>query len=130
MQRATNRVTSRASLLRRCSVLFLGTHVLHTRQLSQVATLSDVDLFCSPIFRRTSRRESVCLLRALRAQDVLREAQMAKEKGVPYSIVFVGVNGVGKSTNLAKVAYWLLQHDMTVMIAACDTFRAGASSRT
>jgi signal recognition particle GTPase len=24
------------------------------------------------------------------------------------------------------VAYWLLKHDMTVMIAACDTFRAGA----
>jgi len=66
------------------------------------------------------------ILTPRRSTDVLREAQMAKEKGVPYSIVFVGVNGVGKSTNLAKVAYWLLQHDMTVMIAACDTFRAGA----
>ena len=38
----------------------------------------------------------------------------------------MGVNGVGKSTNLSKVAYWLLQHDVKVMIAACDTFRAGA----
>jgi signal recognition particle receptor subunit alpha len=46
--------------------------------------------------------------------------------GRPYTIVFVGVNGVGKSTNLSKVAYWLLQHDVKVMIAACDTFRAGA----
>lgn len=40
--------------------------------------------------------------------------QAAKARGKPYTIVFVGVNGVGKSTNLAKVAYWLLQHDISV----------------
>ncbi|KAK0527652.1 hypothetical protein OC834_004339 [Tilletia horrida] len=44
----------------------------------------------------------------------------------PYSICFVGVNGVGKSTNLAKVCFWLLQNDLRVLIAACDTFRSGA----
>lgn len=38
----------------------------------------------------------------------------------------VGVNGVGKSTSLAKVAYWLLQHGLSVTLAACDTFRSGA----
>ena len=38
----------------------------------------------------------------------------AKARGRPYTIVFVGVNGVGKSTNLAKVAYWLLQNDVSV----------------
>lgn len=41
-------------------------------------------------------------------------------------MVFVGVNGVGKSTNLSKVAFWLLQNDLRVLIAACDTFRSGA----
>ena len=50
----------------------------------------------------------------------------AREQGRAYSIVFVGVNGVGKSTNLSKVCYWLLQNKLRVMIAACDTFRAGA----
>ena len=40
--------------------------------------------------------------------------QAAKARGKPYTIVFVGVNGVGKSTNLAKVAYWLLQNDISV----------------
>lgn len=44
----------------------------------------------------------------------------------PYAITFVGVNGVGKSTNLSKVCFWLLQNKMRVLIAACDTFRAGA----
>ncbi|KMV65168.1 signal recognition particle GTPase [Encephalitozoon cuniculi EcunIII-L] len=46
-------------------------------------------------------------------------------KGV-FSICFVGVNGVGKSTSLAKICYWLLQNKLRVYIAACDTFRAGA----
>lgn len=41
-------------------------------------------------------------------------------------MTFVGVNGVGKSTNLSKVAFWLLQNDFRVLIAACDTFRSGA----
>ncbi|WVQ86159.1 hypothetical protein IAT38_008327 [Cryptococcus sp. DSM 104549] len=44
----------------------------------------------------------------------------------PYTLTFVGVNGVGKSTNLSKVCFWLLQNGMKVLIAACDTFRSGA----
>lgn len=43
-----------------------------------------------------------------------------------FSICFVGVNGVGKSTTLAKIACWLIQNGLRVYIAACDTFRAGA----
>lgn len=41
-------------------------------------------------------------------------------------VVFCGVNGVGKSTNLAKIAYWLGSQGLKVQLAACDTFRAGA----
>lgn len=48
------------------------------------------------------------------------------ESRKPYVISFVGVNGVGKSTNLSKVAFWLLQNKHRVLIAACDTFRSGA----
>lgn len=57
--------------------------------------------------------------------DPLREA--LSKRGRPYVIVFVGVNGVGKSTSLAKVAYLLkTKGQLSLMIAACDTFRAGA----
>lgn len=48
------------------------------------------------------------------------------QHATPYTITFVGVNGVGKSTNLSKVAFWLLQNKLRVLIAACDTFRSGA----
>nr|DAD27455.1 TPA_asm: hypothetical protein HUJ06_028923 [Nelumbo nucifera] len=68
----------------------------------------------------------VRILTPKRSIDILRDVHAVKEHGKPYVIVFVGVNGVGKSTNLAKVAYWLLQHKIKVMMAACDTFRSGA----
>ncbi|GAV83209.1 SRP54 domain-containing protein/SRP54_N domain-containing protein/SRP-alpha_N domain-containing protein [Cephalotus follicularis] len=68
----------------------------------------------------------VRILTPRRSIDILREVHAAKEQRKPYVVVFVGVNGVGKSTNLAKVAYWLLQHKVSVMMAACDTFRSGA----
>ncbi|CAK5264698.1 unnamed protein product [Mycena citricolor] len=48
------------------------------------------------------------------------------QQRMPYSITFVGVNGVGKSTNLSKVCFWLIQNGLRVLIAACDTFRSGA----
>jgi len=35
--------------------------------------------------------------------DILRDAMMAKKNDKPYVMAFCGVNGVGKSTNLAKV---------------------------
>ncbi|CAI9089380.1 OLC1v1023945C1 [Oldenlandia corymbosa var. corymbosa] len=68
----------------------------------------------------------VRVLTPRRSIDILRDVYAAKDQGKPYVMAFVGVNGVGKSTNLAKVAYWLQQHNVRVMIAACDTFRAGA----
>ncbi|KAL7193470.1 hypothetical protein ACSBR2_025141 [Camellia fascicularis] len=68
----------------------------------------------------------VRILTPRRSIDILRDVHAAKEQRKPYVVVFVGVNGVGKSTNLAKVAYWLLQHKVNVMMAACDTFRSGA----
>ena len=49
-----------------------------------------------------------------------------KKNPKPYVISVVGVNGVGKSTNLSKLAFWLLQNDFKVLITACDTFRSGA----
>ena len=58
--------------------------------------------------------------------DLLRDIAQAQAENRPYTIVFIGVNGVGKSTNLSKTAFWLLQNNLKVLIAACDTFRSGA----
>ena len=44
----------------------------------------------------------------------------------PYVILVVGVNGVGKTTTIAKLAYQYKQAGKTVMLGASDTFRAAA----
>ncbi|MGP8077766.1 MAG: signal recognition particle-docking protein FtsY [Thermoplasmata archaeon] len=44
----------------------------------------------------------------------------------PYIILFVGVNGTGKTTTVAKFAGWLRAQGFSSVIAAGDTFRAGA----
>ncbi len=41
-------------------------------------------------------------------------------------ISIVGVNGTGKTTTSAKLAHWLKSQNQTVLLAACDTFRAAA----
>ena len=48
----------------------------------------------------------------------------AKDK--PVKILFVGVNGTGKTTSIAKVAKYLMDQSYSVVLAAGDTFRAGA----
>lgn len=66
---------------------------------------------------RSSMEEALRrILTPKRSTDILREAKAARERGRPYTVVFVGVNGVGKSTNLAKVAYWLQSHNMKARV--------------
>ena len=49
-----------------------------------------------------------------------------KSKEKPIKILFVGVNGTGKTTSIAKVARYLMNQNYSVVLAAGDTFRAGA----
>ncbi|KAI5924442.1 signal recognition particle, alpha subunit, N-terminal-domain-containing protein [Camillea tinctor] len=65
--------------------------------------------------------------------DLLREIDAVTKPSItsmrkprPYVISIVGVNGVGKSTNLSKICFFLLQNKYKVLIAAGDTFRSGA----
>ncbi len=66
------------------------------------------------------------ILTSSRQIDLLKEADEKRSTRRPYVITFIGVNGVGKSTNLAKVAYMFKNQGFKVMLAACDNFRAGA----
>lgn len=66
---------------------------------------------------------SLDLLHEIQAVTAPTNKQQAPR---PYVISIVGVNGVGKSTNLSKICFFLLQNNYRVLIAACDTFRSGA----
>lgn len=48
------------------------------------------------------------------------------EQKRPTVIMFVGINGTGKTTAIAKIANRIMNNGQTVVLAACDTFRAGA----
>lgn len=59
-----------------------------------------------------------------RSEGDFLAALEGKEK--PYVIMFVGVNGSGKTTSIAKMAHYLLKKGYSCVMAAGDTFRAGA----
>ncbi len=63
------------------------------------------------------------------APDLVEGAKEKCSVGRPYVIAFFGVNGVGKTTTIAKVAKYLKDRGVPVLIAAADTFRAGAQEQ-
>jgi fused signal recognition particle receptor len=55
--------------------------------------------------------------------------QKSEQKSGPVVIVFLGFNGSGKTTSLAKVGDWLKEKGFSVVFAAADTFRAAAEEQ-
>ena len=61
-------------------------------------------------------------------EDTLSEAEVPALE-YPAVIMLVGVNGVGKTTTIGKLANYFVRKDKTVTVAAADTFRAAASDQ-
>lgn len=61
-------------------------------------------------------------------EEKLNEAPVPEWK-FPVVIMFVGVNGVGKTTTIGKVANYFVSQKKSVLLAAADTFRAAASDQ-
>ena len=61
-------------------------------------------------------------------EDTLNEAEIP-QISFPCVIMFVGVNGVGKTTTIGKVANYFVKQGKSVTVAAADTFRAAASDQ-
>jgi len=58
--------------------------------------------------------------------DLLQVLENKRKSKEPCAIVFVGINGTGKTTTIAKVAQLLQKKKYSVVLAGADTFRAGA----
>ncbi|MGI6589161.1 MAG: signal recognition particle-docking protein FtsY [Candidatus Iainarchaeum sp.] len=58
--------------------------------------------------------------------NVLENAKEAKKKGEVYKILLLGPNGAGKTTAIAKLANYFKKNGLSCILAAGDTFRAGA----
>jgi len=70
-------------------------------------------------------REEIVSLLQENNSDTLEDFELPIGK-TPYVIMVVGVNGVGKTTTIGKLAYQFKQKGYSVMLGAADTFRAAA----
>lgn len=74
------------------------------------------------------RDEIIALLDETEHPNLIKEFDFPK-RSAPYVIMVVGVNGVGKTTTIGKLAYQFKKAGKNVMLGAADTFRAAAVSQ-
>ena len=84
-------------------------------------------------------RDAYCSRRIVKSEDIVpflkehmksywprQDRQLKTAESGPTVILVAGINGSGKTTSIAKLAYVLSSNDKKVIVAACDTFRAAA----
>ncbi len=76
---------------------------------------------------RTILREVLCkTLEKGEKNDFLDLVKRKREMKEPAIIVFVGINGTGKTTTIAKIANFLMKNGFTTVLACADTYRTGS----
>ncbi|OPX58678.1 MAG: Signal recognition particle 54 kDa protein [Methanobacterium sp. PtaB.Bin024] len=77
-------------------------------------------------FTKEALKNAISDILVVEGPDLEELVKDAKKTGEPLKIMFVGVNGTGKTTTISKIADYYLKEGYTPVIAASDTFRAGA----
>jgi len=78
------------------------------------------------IVRRSLHEILITILTTNEKIDLLEKVKEKRRANEPYVIVFVGINGTGKTTTIAKVAQLLMKNRYSVILACSDTYRAGS----
>lgn len=71
-------------------------------------------------------RNAVAEIIDIPGKSMTEMIEAKKAQGEPFVVMFVGINGTGKTTTIGKLANYYLKKGYTPVIAAADTFRAGA----
>ena len=71
-------------------------------------------------------RDTVAEIIDIPGKSMTEMIEEKKAQGEPLIVMFVGINGTGKTTTIGKLANYYLKKGYTPVIAASDTFRAGA----
>lgn len=77
-------------------------------------------------FTKEALKNAISEILNVETQDINELLRKSRETGEPLKLMFVGINGTGKTTTIAKVATHFIEKGYTPVIAAADTFRAGA----
>ncbi len=76
---------------------------------------------------RTALRESLeAVMDSNNKLNIFEKISQSKKDGEPFSVMFVGINGTGKTTTIAKFTHKLQEAGYSVVLASGDTYRAGA----
>lgn len=107
-------------------------------ELEEILILADVGVttagkICSRLGERIKRRninstelrESLCEI----VTELMEPDEPLVTETKPSVVLVVGVNGVGKTTSIGKLAYWLQGQGKKVLLGAADTFRAAAGEQ-
>jgi len=78
------------------------------------------------IVKRNLHEILLGILTANEKISLLENVERKRKMNEPYSILFVGINGTGKTTSIAKVAKLLMKKGYSVVLACSDTYRAGS----
>ena len=132
-------IKSRHALTQGISQLFSGAELdeEHFDDLEDLLISSDVGVEASQRIvegvKKTAKARGVSTLKELQTiihgemLGTLSACKAAPEiQGSPYVMLIVGVNGVGKTTSVAKIAKHFQKKGNSVLLAAADTFRAAA----
>lgn len=107
-------------------------------ELEELLILADVGVttagkICSRLGERIKRRnidstelrENLCEI----VTELMEPDEPLVTETKPSVVLVVGVNGVGKTTSIGKLAYWLQGQGKKVLLGAADTFRAAAGEQ-
>lgn len=107
-------------------------------ELEEILILADVGVttagkICSRLGERIKRRnidstelrENLCEI----VTELMEPDETLVTETKPSVVLVVGVNGVGKTTSIGKLAYWLQGQGKKVLLGAADTFRAAAGEQ-
>lgn len=77
-------------------------------------------------FTKDALKKAISDILSVDSKSIKELIAERRKEGEPLKIMFVGINGSGKTTTISKIADYFLRNGYTPVIAASDTFRAGA----
>lgn len=147
IKRLTKKLSrTRESLVHQMDELFLGKKVIDLELLDDLEELlitSDIGVstatelldYARKKVKRNELSDPLSLKKFIKEKlrsfmvDSTQPAELVMPETGPFVIMVVGVNGVGKTTTIGKIAHKFIQSGQSVLLAAADTFRAAAVSQ-
>lgn len=78
------------------------------------------------IVKRVLQEVLYDILMTARQVSLLDQIESKKQRSEPLIVVFIGINGTGKTTTIGKIAHLLLEKGYSVVLAGSDTYRPGS----